>query len=937
MGEVYLAHDAELGRRVALKLLPAAQAADEKAERGLLREARSSAALDHPFICKTYETGELDGRPFIAMEYVEGSTLKARLDAGTLPVQEAIRTAIEIADALDYAHRRGIVHRDFKPANVMLTPERHVKLLDFGIARRLAPPAGGLDETSTATTLAGRLFGTLAYMSPEQIEGRPADAQSDIFAFGLVLYEMLTGAHPFPRETAAATASAILTQSAPALSERLPDAPPVLEHVVKRMLARDRAERYQSAREVWADLAALLGGSVTPVAPAAPAVAPPAPRRRRVGRLIAAASAGVAAAILLLTAAGWFVWSRVAAPALAFNERDWVLIADFENLTGDAAFDRALQTALAVGIEQSQYVNVVPQARIRESLQRMNRPAVDRVDADLAAEVAVREGVRAVVAGSIAQVGGTYVLTARLIDPHGRGAVLTESTNAAGKDQVLAALDGLATRVRKRLGESLAGLEAQNRPLPLATTGSLEALSLFDEARRHPHVDSNAQISLLQRALALDPDFALAHADLGLALYLAGDRATGETHLTRALSLIDRLTTREQLWIRALADDTRGNRDLAVAHYKTYLSQFPDDRSGWFRLGWTHMAALNQPELGAEAFRRALAIDPSDASSLVNLATCYGGMKRPREAVEAYQKAFDLRPDFLTGQYINHEYGFTLVQLGEIDRAAGVFETMTRHANRSFGARGHRSLAMLQMYRGRYEAAAGHLREAILIQRAEGGWLSEFRDHLFLATALAMRGDRSGSLEAIAAADRISRERTLAPNWLHLLGRAHARLGRVREAERALKQVAAAAGDVTAASGVSRSTRGDEMSVRLLRGEVALARGRVGDAVTEFEIADRLYPYNVTREALATGYLAADRREDAARVLADLIADQDLGEESQHDWLMAHLRLGEIYERLGRREDARKLYEALLALWSGADPDLPLARQVRDRLQRLSS
>jgi tetratricopeptide (TPR) repeat protein len=416
-----------------------------------------------------------------------------------------------------------------------------------------------------------------------------------------------------------------------------------------------------------------------------------------------------AAAIVAIAAIAWFGWFHASESALAFKERDWVLIADFENLTGDAAFDRALQTALAVGIAQSQYVNVVPQARIRESLQRMNRPATDRIDADLAAEVALREGVRAVLACSIAQVGDTYALTARLIDPNGRAAVLTESTTATGKDQVLLALDELATRVRKRLGESLAGLEAQNRPLPLATTASFEALGLFDESRRQAQVDRNAQTALLQRALALDPDFALAHADLGLALYLAGDRAAGETHLARALSLLDRLTTREQLWIRALADDTRGNRDLAVDHYKTYLSQFPDDRNGWFRLGWTHMAALNQPELGAEAFRRALAIDPSDTSSLVNLATCYSGMNRHREAVDAYHKAFALRPDFRTGQFINHEYGFTLVQLGEIDKAADAFTTMRQHQNRTFVARGHRSQAMLEMYRGRYEAAAGHL------------------------------------------------------------------------------------------------------------------------------------------------------------------------------------------------------------------------------------
>jgi tetratricopeptide (TPR) repeat protein len=619
---------------------------------------------------------------------------------------------------------------------------------------------------------------------------------------------------------------------------------------------------------------------------------------------------------------------------LGFKERDWVLIADFDNQTGDPTFDRALQTALSVGIEQSQYVNVVSQARIREALRRMNRPPTDRLDADVAAEMAVREDVRGVLAGSIAQVGQTYVLTARLIDPSSRVAVLTESATASGKDAVLSALDDLATRVRRRLGESLSGLQQQNRPLPLATTASLEALKLFVDARRTTG-DTSTQITLLQRAVSLDPDFALAHADLGLALYLSGNRALGEEHFVRALSLLDRLSTREQLWIRAMADDSRGNRELAVEHYKTYLAQFPDDRAAWFRLGWTYMATLSQPELASEAFRRALAIDPTDAASQVNLATSYRGLNRYREAVDAYQKAFQLRPDFLTGIYINHEYGFTLVQLGELDAAAGVFTKMTQLTDRSLAARGHRSLGLLEMYRGRYAAAISQLREATLIQRATGGWLSEFRDRLFLATAYDVSGQRAPAAGEIAAADRIASEKSLAPGWLHLLGKIYARGGRLRDADRVLQKITAAVGDLTAASGISRSTRGDEVSLRLLRGEVALARGQAADAVNDFSLAHGLTPQSATREALATAYLALGEREKAAAMFTELIAEKDIGSEGQHDWLMAHLRLGKLYEDLGRRDDARKMYEALLTVWSAGDADLPPAREAREAVQRL--
>ena len=593
MGEVCLAHDTRLDRRIALKFLSTSLAADYEAGQRLLREAKTSAALDHPFICKTYETGELESRPFVAMEYVEGSTLKQRLDGGPLPLRESLRLALEIADALDYAHRRGIVHRDLKPSNVMLTPEGHVKLLDFGVARRVsALEAAGADETVTATLAAGEVAGTLAYMSPEQLEGSQGDAQSDIFAFGLVLHEVLTGAHPYMRSSPAATASAILTEAPPALSERLAKVPEVLEHVLGRMLAKERGTRYQSAREIRADLASLLDRSSSP---------PPAVAFRRPWHVVVPAAIAVAAVVAILLFADRL---RVEEPALAFKERDWVLITDFENLTGDPLFDRPLQVALAVGIEQSQHVNVVPQRRIREALQRMQRADGERLDVDLAGEMAVREGVRAVLAGSIAQVGDVYVLTARVVDPHTRTAVLTESARATGKGEVLSALDDLSKRIRRRLGESLAGLAEQNRPLPLATTASLEALNLFVEFRRQVGPDHNPRVNLLRQAIDLDPDFALAHADLGLALYLSGDRATGEEHFSRALSLLNRLTMREQLWIRALADDTRGNREQAVSHYRPIspsIQTTPAPGSGWAGPTWPASASRSRVPLHSSA------------------------------------------------------------------------------------------------------------------------------------------------------------------------------------------------------------------------------------------------------------------------------------------------------------------------------------------------
>jgi tetratricopeptide (TPR) repeat protein/predicted Ser/Thr protein kinase len=924
MGEVWLARDTKLDRHVALKLLSTA-AGEGDGGRHVLREAKSLAALDHPFICKTYETGTIDGHPFIAMEYVEGSTLKQRLDAGpVVPLREALQAALEMAEALDYAHRHGIVHRDLKPSNVMLTPEGHVKLLDFGVAGRLpALESNASDATCTVPRPEGALFGTVVYMAPEQLQGCPADAQSDIFSFGLLFHEMLTGAHPYRRSSPAATVSAMLTEPPPALGDVLLAAPEVLDQVVRRMLAKERAARYQSASEIRADLAAILEGS-SPVSAR--------PERGRTWQLAASLAVTALAGLVILAPMNWFHASE---PALAFKERDWVLIADFENLTGDATFDRPLQAALALGIEQSQHVNVIPPGRVREALQRMQRMNAERLDVDLASEMAIREGARAVIAASVSQVGGRYVLTARIIDPSARAAVRSESAHARDRSELLPALDVLGQRIRRRLGESLSALEKQSRPLPQATTASLEALNVFVEARRLDGSDRDQQIRLLQQAVEVDPDFALAHADLGLALYLRNRRAEGDAHFVRALSLLDRLTTREQLWIRAIADDSRGDREQAVTHYQAYLTQYPDDAAAWFRLGWTLMAGLSRFEPAADAFSRALAINPADASAQVNLATCYAGLRRERDAVAAYEKAFESRPGLLTGLFINHEYGFTLVRLGELESAAGVFRTMVEHKDSSFRARGHRSLALLETYRGRYAAAANELREAILLNKATGGGLSEFRDRLLLASVLEARGLRAAARAEVAGADVLAETMTLSPDWLHLLVRAYARAGQVRQAERLLARVPAAAANPIAVSGINRSASGDEANTRLVRGEVALARGDLAEALSEFEIAHRVRPSSESLEARATAYVALNRHEEAATALAQLIDRRDLGRESQEDWLRAHLRLGSLYEAQGRRDEAAKHYEALHVIWADADPDLPAARQVWRRLQRL--
>jgi eukaryotic-like serine/threonine-protein kinase len=582
MGEVYKARDTRLDRIVAIKILPSA---DPELRARFQREAKAIAALTHPHICTLHDIGRQDGTDYLVMEYIEGETLANRLRRGPLTIKDAFRFAIEIADGLGKAHRAGVVHRDLKPSNVMVTAEGQTKVMDFGVAKRIvgtdADPASLATMTVTTT---GEVAGTLIYMSPEQLRGLPVDGRSDIFSFGLLLHEMATGTHPFLKSSSISTIDAILNAPGPT-PDRYANAPPLLAHVVNRCLAKDRDQRYQSFREVGIELKALAAN------------APSSSRRplaqlKRQSSWLPAAAVVVALTGATLSVRYWPTSLPLSQRVLAFKERDWILVSDFDNLTGDKVFDRSLRTALEVGISQSQFVNVFPASRLDDTLKRMQRPAVDQVNDVLASEVAVREGIKAVLACSIAQVGNVYSLTARLIDPQSRVAVLTESIQAKGKDQVLPALDSLATRVRRNLGESLAAVSQQSVPLPKATTSSLEALKMYaDSLILASHDSSNQTVDdLLRQAIVLDPNFALAHAELGRRYYLKSERSVriqGEEHFVKALNLLDRLSTRERLWIRALAEDSRGYREAAVDAYKSYLAQYPDDARGWYRVGWT--------------------------------------------------------------------------------------------------------------------------------------------------------------------------------------------------------------------------------------------------------------------------------------------------------------------------------------------------------------
>ena len=492
MGVVYRASDLKLGREVALKFLPDSFPAMSDVLDRFTREARSAAALNHPHICTIYEIGEHEGRPFIAMELLEGRTLQDEISGRPMPIGHSIDLGLQIASALEAANSKGIVHRDIKPANIFVTASGTAKVLDFGLAKSANTTAVTPDAATTGgsgnLTIAGSTLGTVAYMSPEQARGQDIDGRSDVFSLGLVLYEMVTGHQAFSGETTAVIFDSILNRTPVAPSSINSDVPPDLERIIARAIEKDRDQRYQSAGDLATDLRTLkkrtesgvtlaTTGAATAVSnsqwpsgatPTTTPVAETAPDRRRLGGV---RWLSIAAAVLVAAAAiaGW----QLRGPSQALGEADVILLADFNNTTGDSVFDGTLKQALAVKLEESPFLNVVSDQRVRETLGYMNRPGDTPVTAPVAKEICQRQGIKATLLGDIASLGNTYVLTLRAENCQTGDVLAREQGTAAGKDQVLAALGTAVTSMRRKLGESLASIDRNDQPIEQATTSSL--------------------------------------------------------------------------------------------------------------------------------------------------------------------------------------------------------------------------------------------------------------------------------------------------------------------------------------------------------------------------------------------------------------------------------------------------------------------------------
>jgi serine/threonine protein kinase/Flp pilus assembly protein TadD len=923
MGVVYKARDTRLGRPVALKFLPNDFAADPTAIVRFQREARAASSLNHRNICTIYDIGEEVGRAFIAMEYLDGQTLKHAIESRPMDNDRLLQLAMQMVEALHAAHAQGIIHRDVKPANIFVTRQDQVKVLDFGLAKLASPSQpetrvedpGLVDRSGDKQlTSTGIAIGTVAYMSPEQARGERLDIRTDLFSLGAVLYEMATGQVAFGGTAVAVVFDTILNRDPPAINRLNPQLPDAMTHIIAKALRKDREQRYQSAAEILDDLKAIAAGRHVRVAESAAS-----------GRKLALTAALTVLTIALIVVAGL---SSLQRQGHRLTEQDTLVLADFVNTTGDSVFDDTLKQAISVQLTQSPFLNILSDANVRSLLKLMAKPSSTKMTPELARDLCQRSGSKAYIAGSIASLGSEYVIGVDAINCATGDPLAQEQVTAASKENILKALGGATTELRKKLGESLASIQKFDTPIDEATTPSLDALKSLSQGKRaQQERGADAAIPYFKHAVELDPSFAAAYAALGTSYSNLREPALASANLKKAYEMRDRVSDREKYRFSALYYHlVTGELEKAVQTNQSWAQDYPRDNVPRSNLAAIY-GYIGQYEKGIIEIAEDLRLNPDSVAGYTNLMSHYTALNRLEEAKAAYQQA---KSRNLDGPFLHlNLYGIAFLQ--------GDSSEMQRQATWATGKPQAENLLLsgqsdTEAYWGRLGRARELTQRAVAsaAQNDQQETAGEWQMNAVLREA--EFGNEVGARQQVKSVLAKSSNREL-----QILGAlALARTGDSRRAEQMADDLGRRLPADTAINrywlptirgAVAINRRNPAKAIEVLTTSIPY---ELGNPLPQAEIGAYLYPAYVRGQS----YLLLKEGAKAAAEFNKLLGHPGIAINCPLRAL-ARLQVGRAYSLTGDTAKAQSAYQDFLTLWKDADPDIPILKKAKAEYAKL--